>query len=53
MGILLGVQDAKDNDAIAFDTAEKFVVETTVEQTPKAAVSRRCQEFGCLARSRT
>ncbi len=39
--IALGVQDAKDNDAVAFETVEKFVRKTAGEQTTKATVVNR------------
>ncbi len=35
------VQDAKDNDAVAFDLVEKFVGKTAREQTAKIAVIKR------------
>jgi len=36
--IPFGVQDAKDNDVVAFETVEKFVGETDGEQTTEAAI---------------
>jgi len=36
--IPIGVQDAKANDSLAFDAGEMVDGETTVVQTPKAAV---------------